>query len=279
MTQDHLHVALAAAREAGDLIRSRIGSGLRIDMKGQINLVTEVDTACEDLIRRRLLGAFPTHRIWGEEGGLPPEAGTPVDGAGAPFLWLVDPLDGTTNFAHSYPFFAVSLGLEVEGRIEVGVVHDPTRNETFWATRGGGAFLDGEPIHVTAEDVLDKSLLVTGFPYDVRKFPDIHLDLFRAFMMSSRGVRRDGAAALDLCYLACGRFDGFYELGLAPWDMAAGSLIVTEAGGTLTDFRGHALDLRRKELVGSNGRIHGQMLEVVRPHLEALRETPYWAGE
>lgn len=271
MMNEHLHVALAAAREAGDLIRSRIGTGVRIDMKGQINLVTEVDTACEDLIRRRLLGAFPDHRIWGEEGG--------EKGAGSPFLWLVDPLDGTTNFAHGYPFFAVSLGLEVEGRVEVGVVHDPTRDETFWATRGGGAFLDGEPISVTCEDVLDRSLLVTGFPYDVRKFPDLHLDLFRAFVMSSRGVRRDGAAALDLCYLACGRFDGFYELGLAPWDMAAGSLILTEAGGTLTDFRGRPLDLRRKELLGSNGHIHEQMLEVLRPHLEALRATPYWAGD
>lgn len=271
MNTEYLHVALTAAREAGDLIRSRIGSGVRIALKGQINLVTEVDTACEALIRRRILEAFPDHRILGEEEG--------EKGEGSPCLWLVDPLDGTTNFAHGYPFFAVSIALEVEGRVQVGVVHDPTRNETFWATLGGGAFLDGEPIHVTDEDVLDHSLLVTGFPYDVRKHPDIHLDLFRSFMMTCRGLRRDGAAALDLCYLACGRFDGFYELGLAPWDMAAGSLIVTEAGGVLTDFRGTPLNLRQRELVGSNGRIHPAMLEVIRPHLEALRSTPYYAGE
>lgn len=271
MDNPYLRVALDAAREAGELIRSRLGSGVRIDLKGQINLVTEVDTACEDLLRRRLLGAFPDHRILGEEGG--------EQGEGSPCLWLVDPLDGTTNFAHGYPFFAVSLGLEIDGRIEVGVVHDPTRDETFWATRGGGAFLDGAPIRVTGEQVLDRALLVTGFPYDVRSFPDVHLDLFRSFMMTCRGLRRDGAAALDLCYLACGRFDGFYELGLAPWDLAAGSLIVHEAGGRLTDLRGRPLDVRRKELVASNGPLHEQMLEVIRPHLEAVRNTPYWAGE
>lgn len=266
--QPYLEVAHHAALQAGELIRGKLGTALQIGLKGQINLVTEVDTACEALIRRTLCSAFPDHRILGEEEG--------ESGASHPCLWLVDPLDGTTNFAHGYPFFAVSIGLEIDGRMEVGVIHDPTRQETFWATRGGGAWLNGHRIGVTDEDELERALLVTGFPYDVRTSPDIHLDLFRDFVLTARGVRRDGAAALDLAYVACGRFDGFWELGLAPWDMAAGSLLVTEAGGMLTDFQGRPLDLRGRDMVASNTRLHKQMLDRIAPHVPALRHTPYW---
>ncbi len=265
-----LQTARQAAFQAGDLIRQRLGATLRVDKKGQTNLVTEVDTACEDLIRNLLLSAFPNHRILGEEGG--------EVGSDSPYRWLVDPLDGTTNFAQGYPFFAVSIGLEVEGRMAVGVVHDPTREETFWAIRGRGAWLDDRPIRVTDCREIGDALLVTGFPYDVRSCPDIHLDLFRDFVLKTRGIRRDGAAALDLCYVACGRFDGFWELGLSPWDMAAGSLIVTEAGGRLTDFAGRPLDLDGRHMVASNTKLHRPMLDTIEPHLPALQATPYWKG-
>ena len=261
-----LEVARRAATLAGDLIRQKLGTALRVDMKGQINLVTEVDTACEELIRRTLRASYPDHRILGEEGG--------ESGHDHPCLWLVDPLDGTTNFAHGYPFFAVSIGLEIEGQVAVGVVHDPTRDETFWALRGGGAWLNDRRIQVSDRDQLTHSLLVTGFPYDVRSCPEIHLDLFRDFVLEARGVRRDGAAALDLCYVACGRFDAFWELGLSPWDMAAGSLIVTEAGGRMSDFEGQPLDLRGRDMVASTGRLHGQVLEKIQPHLPALFRSP-----
>ncbi len=273
MSQDathYLQTARQAALRAGDLIRQRLGSAIRVDKKGRIDLVTEVDTACEALIRSTLTSEFPDHRILGEEGGE-------IGGEG-PCRWLVDPLDGTTNFAQGYPFFAVSIGLEIEGRMEVGVVHDPTRHETFWAIRGQGAWLDDRPIHVTNCTRIDDALLVTGFPYDVRSCPDIHLDLFRDFVLKARGIRRDGAAALDLCYVACGRFDGFWELGLSPWDLAAGSLIVTEAGGRVTDFAGRPLDLECRHMVSSNLSLHRGMLDTIQPHLPALQATPYWKG-
>ena len=265
-----LAVARRAALQAGDLIREKLGGALHIRLKGQVNLVTEVDLACEEQIRRTLREAFPSHRILGEEGGEVGEA--------HPCLWIVDPLDGTTNFAHAYPFFCVSIGLQIDGQVAVGVVHDPTRDETFQAVRGRGAWLNDTRIHVTEEDDLVRSLLVTGFPYDLRSCPEIHLDLFREFVLQARGVRRDGAAALDMCYVACGRFDAFWELGLSPWDMAAGSLIVSEAGGRLTDFQGRPLELHRRDLVCSNGRLHDRMLEIIRPRVEAMRETPYWTG-
>lgn len=273
MTHDtaaFLEVARRAALGAGDLIRRNLGAPIRVDMKGQIDLVTEVDTACEELIRSTLLEAFPDHRILGEEGG--------EIGAAGPCLWLVDPLDGTTNFAQGYPFFGVSVGLQIDGHMAVGVVHDPTRDETFWAVRGQGAWLDDRPIHVTDCDEIGNALLVTGFPYDVRSCPDIHLDLFRDFVLTARGIRRDGAAALDLCYVACGRVDGFWELGLSPWDMAAGSLIVTEAGGRLTDYAGRPLNLRGRHMVASNTLLHRQMLDAIQPHLPALRDSHYWSG-
>lgn len=266
-TERYLSVARQAALQAGELIRRKAGTSFQVDHKGRINLVTEVDTACEALIRHALLEAFPEHRILGEEGG-------PTGGSHA-CRWLVDPLDGTTNFAQGYPFYAVSIGLEIAGEMAVGVVHDPTRQETFHAVRGGGAWMNGQPIRVTDCEKLQQALLVTGFPYDLSLAPDLHLDLFRDFVLAARGVRRDGAAALDLCYVACGRFDAYWELGLSPWDMAAGSLILREAGGMLSDFEGRVLSLEGRDMLASNGRLHPAMLEGIRPHLPALRTSCY----
>ncbi len=269
-TERYLSVARQAALQAGELIRRKAGTSFRVDQKGRINLVTEVDTACEELIREALLEVFPDHRILGEEGG--------PTGGSHECRWLIDPLDGTTNFAQGYPFYAVSIGLEIAGEMAVGVVHDPTRQETFHAVRGGGAWLNDQPIQVTDCDTLEQALLVTGFPYDLSLAPDLHLDLFRGFVLAARGVRRDGAAALDLCYVACGRFDAFWELGLSAWDMAAGSLILREAGGMLSDFEGRALSLEGRDMLASNGRLHPVMLEGVRPHLQALRGSSYRRG-
>lgn len=266
----YLEVARLAALQAGELIRRRAGTAFRVDLKGRIDLVTEVDTACEERIRRTLLEAFPDHRILGEEGGQ--------TGGSHPCRWLIDPLDGTTNFAQGYPFYAVSIGLEIAGEMVAGVVHDPTRQETFQAIRGGGAWLNDQSIRVSPSQSLEESLLVTGFPYDLRSGPELHLDLFRDFVLEARGVRRDGAAALDLCYVACGRFDAYWELGLSPWDMAAGSLIVREAGGELSDFEGRPLRLEGRDLLASNGRLHPVMLERIRPHLPALHASRYRTG-
>ncbi len=250
-----LNVAESAARAAGELIRHAFAGPVTVRHKGAVDLVTEVDTACEALIRARLLESFPQHGFLGEEGGLTAEAAS---------MWIVDPLDGTTNFAHGYPFVAVSIGLEVNGVMELGVVYDPLRDELFTARRGEGARLNGRTIAVSDRSRLEEALLVTGFPYHYRRDPERILALFRAFSLRARGMRRDGAAALDLCYLACGRFDGFYELGLAPWDTAAGSLIVNEAGGMLTDLEGKPFDIRRPSMLASNVRLHKEMLDVVR---------------
>lgn len=268
MLKGYLEVACEAARAAGAVVREHFGKRIRVDLKGRINLVTEVDTRAEEAIRRVIREAYPEHRILGEEAG---ESG----GRHSPTLWIVDPLDGTTNFAHGYPCVAISVAVEVAGQLKVGVVLDPVRGELFTALQGGGAWRNGERIQVSQCEVLDDALLVTGFPYDVRRHPRIHLALLGDFLVKSRGIRRDGAAALDLCYVACGRFDGFWELGLNPWDVAAGSLIVAEAGGMLTDFGGRPLDIRRPQVVASNARLHQAMLEVIAPHRKALAETPY----
>lgn len=249
-----LEVAVQAARAAGALIREAFEGPVQIRRKGVVDLVTEVDTACEELIQRVLLSSFPHHGFYGEEGGVTREAAS---------LWIVDPLDGTTNFAHGYPFVAVSIALEVNGVVELGVVLDPLRDELFTAVKGQGARRNGQPIRVSDRGTLEEALLVTGFPYNYRKDPELILKLFRAFSLKARGMRRDGAAALDLAYLACGRFDAFYELGLQPWDMAAGALLVTEAGGMMTDLYGRHLDIRKPSMLGSNVKLHRQMLDVI----------------
>jgi myo-inositol-1(or 4)-monophosphatase len=246
-----LEVALSAARRAGEVLRSGFGTEHAITYKGEVDLVTEVDEEAERVIKEELLGAFPTYGMLAEEGGG--KAGE------EDARWIVDPLDGTTNYAHGLPIFAVSIALERAGEVVVGVVYDPMRDETFVAERGGGAALNGEPIRVSETEEPIRALIATGLPYDRERMPEA-MELFGRFAALSRGMRRLGAAALDLCYVACGRLDGYYERGIWPWDIAAGSLILEEAGGEITGYRGDALELGGKEVVASNGRLHEAMI-------------------
>lgn len=253
----HLEVAIAAATEAGAILRDEFSRPVKISYKGDVDLVTEADRRSEAAIVARLRGEFPAHAIVGEEGG-----GQENESA---FRWYVDPLDGTTNFAHSFPWFAVSIGLAEgpKGREELlaGVVLNPANGELFTAARGEGAFLNGQPIHVSGVDRLATSLLGTGFPTHKRQQnPNIHY--YWQFTMASHGVRRVGAAALDLCSVACGRLDGFWEFGLQPWDTAAGTLIVREAGGAVTDWAGAPFHPHLRECIASNGRIHAEMMRL-----------------
>ncbi|TPW17135.1 MAG: myo-inositol-1(or 4)-monophosphatase [bacterium] len=240
------------AREAGALLMTGFGRGIAIELKGAIDLVTDMDRRSEELVVGRLTGEFPGTTVLAEEGSRGDDAGSG--------LWIVDPLDGTTNYAHGFPVFAVSIGLERAGVMELGVVFDPTRWECFAAGRGRGATLNGEPIGVSSRDDIGASLLATGFPYDIRTSPQNNLAEFNRFALRARAIRRAGAAALDLCYVAAGRFDGYWEQKLAPWDVAAGSLIVTEAGGMVSGYSGEPPVVRSGRLVASNGRIHAAML-------------------
>ncbi|BFU92158.1 MAG: Inositol-1-monophosphatase [Nitrospira sp.] len=251
-----LEAAVAAGQEAGALLVQYAGAGFHIEYKNPINLVTDADRAAEQCVIERIRAHFPTHRFLAEEQGR-------VEKAQSPYLWIIDPLDGTTNFAHGYPTYCVSIGLEYQGRCVLGVVFDPTRNDLFTAIEHRGARLNGRPIHVSSTMTLDGSLLVTGFAYDIRETPRNNLDHFSNFALKAQGLRRTGSAALDLCYVAAGRFDGFWEVRLNPWDMAAGSVIVREAGGRLTDFSGKDLSIYGQELVASNGQIHDAMLAVL----------------
>ena len=227
-----------------------------IDYKGEINLVTEVDRRSEESMLSVIKERYPDHRVLAEETG--------DSGKSSSFKWIVDPLDGTTNYAHGYPCFCVSLAIEHEEEIIYGAVYDPMREELFTAEKGKGAYLNGEAIKVSSTQQLNLSLLSTGFPYDVREDINSNIIDFRNFLMKAQAVRRDGSAALDLCYTAVGRFDGFWEQKLFPWDVAAGSLIVTEAGGELSTFKGKDFSIYATEIVASNGIIHNQMIEVLR---------------
>jgi myo-inositol-1(or 4)-monophosphatase len=247
--------AMAFAREAGAVLRAGYGTLHTPERKGRIDLVTEYDRRSEALVLGRIRERFPDHGVLAEE------SGTHAPGRGV--RWIVDPLDGTTNFAHNYPFFCVSIGVEVDGRLAAAAVFDPVRDEMFAAAAGHGATLDGRPIRVSAIERVEDALLVTGFPYSVREHPETILPLFHAFLMRAQGVRRDGSAALNLCYLACGRFDGFWEGHLSPWDMAAGVLIVREAGGTVTDYAGGPFVLDGRQILASNGRLHEEMCAVL----------------
>lgn len=224
-----------------------------------MNLVTEADRAAEAVIVRTIRKRFPDHRFLAEEGG---EHATPQS-VGSDFKWIVDPLDGTTNFAHSFPMFCISIGLEFRGEVVLGLVFDPLRGEIFMAEKGKGATLNGRRIHVSKTEKLNAGLLVTGFAYDVRGDLMNNLDHFSNFCLRAQGVRRTGSAALDLCYVACGRFDGFWEMKLSPWDTAAGFLIATEAGATVTDFANRPYRIYLKEILATNGRIHREMIEVL----------------
>jgi len=251
-----LTVAVNAGREAGAILLDYARSGFRIEHKNPINLVTDADRAAEQCVVDHIQRQYPSHGILAEERGrIKPEA--------SPYLWIIDPLDGTTNFAHGYPAYCVSIGLELHGRVVLGVIFDPTRNELFSAVQDGGAHMNGTALHVSSLDTLNSSLLVTGFAYDIRETRQNNLDHFARFALKAQGLRRTGSAALDLAYVAAGRFDGFWEVSLHPWDMAAGAVIVHEAGGQLTNFRGQELSIYGRELVASNGRIHRAMLEVL----------------
>jgi myo-inositol-1(or 4)-monophosphatase len=245
------------SREAGAMLMRYFGRSFDIQLKGRINLVTEADIASEKLIAERIQARYPKHHLLAEEG-------YGHEGK-SDFKWIVDPLDGTTNFAHGYPCFCVSIGLEHCGQMLLGVVFNPILNELFYAVRGGGAFLNSRRVAVSKTDSLQESLLCTGFPYDIRTSPENNLDHFVRFITQARAVRRDGAAALDLCYLAAGRFDGFWELKLSPWDTAAGVLIIEEAGGRITDFAGRAFNNYTGQLAASNCLIHEEMLRLLVP--------------
>jgi len=260
-----LDAAVNAGEKAGAVLLDYVKSGFRIEHKNPINLVTDADHAAERCVIDHLRALFPTHGFLAEEQGR-------VEQSASPYLWIIDPLDGTTNFAHGYPAYCVSIGLEYRGRCVLGVVFDPSRNDLFTATEGCGAQLNGNPIHVSGASDLDHSLLVTGFAYDIRESPKNNLDHFAKFSLKAQGMRRTGSAALDLCYVAAGRFDGFWEVKLNPWDMAAGSVLVQEAGGKLTDFSGHKLSIYGQELVASNGHIHQAMLTVLNE--PPTRKTP-----
>jgi myo-inositol-1(or 4)-monophosphatase len=254
-----LNFAIQTARDAGRILAERFGRTLQISNKGELDLVTESDLASERLIIERIRTYYPRHAILAEESG----ASGPADPDGqAEWRWIIDPLDGTTNYAHGYPCFCVSIGLEHKGRMELGVVYDPMRDELFTGERGGGAALNGRRIQVSPVDSLSGALLCTGFPYDVRERSEFARH-FANFIMNAQAVRRDGAAALDLAYVACGRFDGFWEEGLKPWDVAAGSLLVEEAGGRLSKYDGAALSIYTPPVLASNGLLHEEMMRVL----------------
>jgi myo-inositol-1(or 4)-monophosphatase len=251
--RDFLAVACEAARGAGGLLKENLHGKREIAYKGDINLVTEMDTRSERAVVGMLHAAFPDHGIVAEEE-------TAIRN-GSAYTWIIDPLDGTTNYAHGYPCFSVSIALAHEGAVVTGVVYDPMRDELFTAQSGQGAYLNGKKISVSRVDTLIQSLLATGFPYDRKVSEKNNMDFFHRLLMASQEVRRDGSAALDLCCVAAGRFDGFWELKLKPWDVAAGSLIVLEAGGVVSDLSGSAFDMHAEEILASNGRIHAKMVE------------------
>lgn len=250
-----LEVAVRAAQEAGALQVLQIHNQHQIEFKGDINLVTEVDKASEALIMRELSSHFADHNFLGEEGGQRDN--------GSDYTWIFDPLDGTTNYAHGYPLFCVSIALEYKGEIILGVVYDPNRGELFWAEKGQGSFLNGKPLRVTTTNQIDHSLLATGFSYNVKEVQDNNLNHFCDMIMAARAVRRDGVAAIDLCYVACGRYDGFWELNLMPWDVAAGKLILEEAGGQVTRFSLKPFSIRDTDILATNGLIHQGMSEIL----------------
>ncbi len=264
------------ARQAGEILRDGFGQDFRVFHKGEIDLVTDVDRRSESFLVNEIRRRFPDHSIIAEEGSHPLArddriAEQSVFTAGVSpsreisRQWYIDPLDGTINFAHCVPIFSVSLAYAEEGETRLGAVYDPLRDELFYAERGRGAWLNGQPINASHTSVLNESLLVTGFPYDIRDNPDNNLNLYARFALLTQGVRRLGSAALDLSYVACGRFDGFWELQLSPWDMAAGTLIAMEAGATVTTVLGETnLLVPPYSVLAANSIIYAQMLSVIK---------------
>ncbi|HTS67468.1 MAG TPA: inositol monophosphatase family protein [Terriglobia bacterium] len=250
---DYLNAAVAISQEAGALLAELLKQPLEIAYKRRSDLVTVADRRSEALIVSRLRERFPDHAIVAEEGGN--------HRSSSEYCWYVDPLDGTTNYAHGFPMYCVTLGLAYRGEVIAGVVYDPTRQDTYTVERGAGAFMNGQRLRASSTEKLSESLLATGFPPFATNH-DLNIQFYFRFTELSHGIRRAGSAALDLCCVAAGRFDGFWELKLNPWDKAAGTLMVTEAGGRVTDVRGAAFDLLGDDVFVSNGLIHDQMLEV-----------------
>ena len=250
-------VAIDTAKRAGALLHAELGKRREIAFKGSpTNLVTEMDRRAEALIIEAIQAEFPRDAILSEERGT-------VDGSSSR-RWIIDPLDGTTNYAHGIPIFCVSIALEVDGQARLGVVYDPNLDECFVATRGRGAWLNGERLAVSEAVTLNESLVATGLPYNIRETPCNNLAEFAAFSLRCQGVRRMGSAVLYFCYVAAGRLDGYWELRVGPWDAAAGVLMVEEAGGRITNLEGGPLNPERPEVVASNGRIHDEMLRVLK---------------
>ena len=249
-------LAIRAAKKAGRILQNHLGRVKKVDYKGAVNLVTEMDLISEKVIVTEICRRYPKHSILAEEKTHRQED--------SPYRWVIDPLDGTTNYAHGYPIFCVSIGLEKDGEIILGVVYDPSRNELFVGEKGKGARLNGRRIQVSSTRKLSRSLLATGFPYDLRESSVNNFDHFQNFARKVHAVRRAGSAALDLCYVAAGRFDGFWEMKLGPWDLAAGSLILREAGGKVTDFQDHPIHLDGKYVLATNGKIHGEIIRTLK---------------
>jgi len=252
---NYLEVAEKTAREAGVVLLENLGKVKKIEFKAKNSLVTEVDKLSEEIIINNIKKSFPSHDIFAEESGRHSE--------NSDYLWLIDPIDGTTNYAHAYPFFSISIALEVKGEVEIGLVYDPVKDEMFTAEAGKGAYLNGELIKVSKSDSIEHSHVCTGFMHEIEWMVEANIKHFGNFIRRARAVRRDGSAALDVCYVACGRFDGFWELGLNPWDTAAAVLILKEAGGQVTTFSGDEYSIYLKEILASNSIIHGQMMEIL----------------
>jgi myo-inositol-1(or 4)-monophosphatase len=277
-TTPSLDFLQSLVRQAGDILRAGLGQDYRIFHKGEIDLVTDIDHRSEAFLIGEVRSLFPDHSIISEESGYLPAKGAAVvstTGRRSAALsqkdkdslkqWYIDPLDGTVNFAHGVPIFSVSIAYAEGGELRLAAVYDPMREECFCAERGRGAWLNGQPVNASITQDLNESLLVTGFPYDIRDNPENNLDVYARFALRTQGVRRLGSAALDLCYVACGRFDGFWELQLEPWDVAAGTLIAQEAGATVTSVLGEPnLLVPPYSILAANPTIHPQMLQVIR---------------
>jgi myo-inositol-1(or 4)-monophosphatase len=248
-------IAIKASLEAGEILLRKQPRKKDVGYKGEVNLVTEVDLLSERTILKTIDKSFPEHSILTEE-----TIGQKKD---SPYCWIIDPLDGTTNYVHNFPVYCVSIALQKDKETVLGVVYNPLLKELFLAEKGKGAFLNGKRIFVSNTKKLSQSLLATGFPYDIRTSKENNLDYFSKFALKAQAIRRAGSAALDLCYLAMGRFDGFWELKLSPWDTAAGVLMITAAGGKVTNFSNGKFDIFCKDLLATNGKIHKQMLDVL----------------
>jgi len=257
MWEKESSVARQAVKEAGEILTGLFGNLKHINKKGEIDLVTEADIQSEKAILKVISENFPGDGFLTEESGE-------IDN-NSERLWMIDPLDGTTNYAHSFPFFAVSIALQVKGEIVLGQVFNPILNEHFEAVKGQGAFLNGRPIKVSRTVTLKESLLATGFPYTIHKDNKGVIEIFTRMISHAQGIRRPGAAAIDLCYVAAGKFDGFWEQGLNPWDTAAGSIVINEAGGMLSDYRGERYSPFQKTIVAANPHIFKEMLTVLNP--------------